>query len=79
MYIVLGWFGRGKAGSMAAQMYNQRNTMYLSKPARKQKEFIDPKKYHLEGANEYNIWYGRYLGDNERGKGTIMLYIVMVK
>lgn len=45
-------------------MYTERNAQYLRKPARKQKDFIDPKKYHLEGANEYNIWYGRYLGDH---------------
>lgn len=36
---------------------------YLARPAKKQKDFIDPKKYHTEGANEYNIWYNRYLGD----------------
>lgn len=59
-----GWFGRGKAGSAAAQMYAEMNKTYLSRPARKQKDFIDPKKYHMEGANEYNIWYGRYIGDN---------------
>ncbi|CAE7475619.1 cwc2, partial [Symbiodinium microadriaticum] len=65
-----GWFGRGQSGTMAAQMYSQRNAMYLSRPARKQKEFIDPKNYHLEGANEYNIWYGRFLGDHwEQGAG----------
>ncbi len=61
--LFLGWFGRGKAGSNAALLFAQRNMNYLSRPARKQKEFIDPKKYHLEGANEYNIWYNRYLGE----------------
>ncbi len=66
-----GWFGRGKAGSMASMLYNQKNEAYLRRPARKQKEFIDPKKYHIEGANEFNIWYGRYLGDNERGAGRM--------
>ena len=59
-----GWFGRGQAGSNAAQMYAAKNAKYLARPARKQKDFIDPKKYHLEGANEYNIWYGKYLGDH---------------
>ncbi|CAM9152796.1 unnamed protein product, partial [Ectocarpus fasciculatus] len=58
-----GWFGRGQAGSKAAQIYAQRNMQYLARPAKKQKDFIDPKKYHTEGANEYNIWYNRYLGD----------------
>ena len=47
----------------------QKNALYLSRPARKQKEFIDPKNYHLEGANEYNIWYGRFLGDHWDSKG----------
>jgi hypothetical protein len=47
-------------------MYEELNATYLSRPARKQKEFIDPKKYHVEGANEYNIWYGRFLGENDK-------------
>lgn len=64
-----GWFGRGQCGTMAAQLYMQKNALYLSRPARKQKEFIDPKNYHLEGANEYNIWYGRFLGDHWDSKG----------
>lgn len=58
-----GWFGRGQAGSNAAQMYAEQNKKFLARPARKQKDFVDPKKYHTEGANEYNLWYGRYLGD----------------
>ena len=45
-------------------MYAERNSKYLKRFARKQKEFIDPKNFHLEGAQEYNIWYGRYLGDH---------------
>lgn len=56
-----GWFGRGQAG--AAALYSQMNDVYLSRPARQQKDFIDPKKYHTEGAQEYNIWYGRFIGD----------------
>jgi hypothetical protein len=64
----IGWFGRGVAGSSAAQRYKALNTEFLQKPARKQKDFIDPKKYHLEGSNEFNIWYGRFIGDiPERG------------
>ena len=58
-----GWFGRGQAGSTAASKYADNNTHYVSQPAKKQKDFIDPKKYHVEGANEYNIWYDRYVGD----------------
>lgn len=65
--LATGWFGRGMAGSSAAQEFEARNRQYLSRPARKQKDFVDPKKYHVEGANEYNIWYGRYYGDqNDR-------------
>lgn len=48
---------------MAAQLYSDMNQFYLSRPAIKQKEYIDPKKYHLEGAQEYNIWYGKFIGD----------------
>lgn len=44
-------------------MYADLNAVYLSRPARRQKDFIDPKKYHMEGAQEYNIWYGKYIGD----------------
>ena len=43
--------------------YTENNLKYITKPVRKQKEFIDPKKYHIEGANEYNIWYDRTVGD----------------
>lgn len=43
----------------------QNNAMYLQRPARKQKDFVDPKNYHKEGQNEYNIWYGRYIGDQD--------------
>lgn len=59
----LGWFGRGQTGSSAAQKYFDDNTKYLIIPAKKQKEQMDPKKYHTEGLNEYNIWYDRYVGN----------------
>lgn len=65
VFLIIGWFGRGQAGSSAAQMYIKLNEKYLSRPARKQKDFIDPRKYHVEGANEYNIWYGKFLGDQQ--------------
>ena len=60
-----GWFGRGQAGSNAAQIYALSNQKFLSRPAKKQKDFIDPKKYYTEGSNEYNIWYGTYYGDTK--------------
>ena len=59
-----GWFGRGRTGSTAAQLFANLNKQYLSRPARKQKEFVDASKYHTEGTQEYNIWYGRYVGDS---------------
>jgi hypothetical protein len=61
--LIIGWFGRGQAGSNAAQTYAAQNLKFLARPARKQKDFVDPKKYHTEGANEYNLWYGRFSGD----------------
>lgn len=42
----------------------ENNARYISRPARKQKDFVDPKNSILEGANEYNIWYGKFLGDH---------------
>ena len=63
--LATGWFGRGQAGSDAAQLFAANNALYLSRPARKQKDFVDTKKYVTEGANDFNIWYGRYNGDRE--------------
>ena len=66
-----GWYGRGQAGSRAAQLFAEENLKYLSRPAKQQKEFIDTNDYHVEGANEFNIWYGRYNGQRDRGKHKI--------
>ncbi len=64
-----GWFGRGSAGGVV-EGYLTRNAEYLKRPARKQKAFIEKGKSVLEGANEFNIWYGKYLGDHwSQGKG----------
>lgn len=63
--LATGWYGRGQAGSDAARRFAANNSVYLSRPARKQKDFVDPKKYVTEGANEFNIWYGKYNGDRE--------------
>ena len=51
-----GWYGRGQAGSRAAQLFAEENQRYLLRPARQQKEYIDSNDYHIEGANEFNIW-----------------------
>ena len=62
-----GWFGRGAAGSQAAQHYEKNNTDYLKRPARKQKEHIAAKQQgYQEGADEYNIWYHRHIGEHWR-------------
>jgi hypothetical protein len=67
-----GWFGRGAAGSQAAQYYERKNKEYLERPARKQKEHIVAKNDgYKEGADEYNIWYHRHIGEHwkyERGR-----------
>jgi hypothetical protein len=67
-----GWFGRGAAGSQAAQYYERKNKEYLERPARKQKEHIEAKNEgYKEGADEYNIWYHRHIGEHwkfERGR-----------
>jgi hypothetical protein len=61
--LATGWFGRGQAGSSAALKFDECNAQYLLQPARKQKDAVDPRSYHVEGANEYNIWYDKYVGD----------------
>ncbi|CAM9164264.1 unnamed protein product [Phaeothamnion confervicola] len=69
-----GWFGRGSTNPHAVprEEYDARNARWLARPARKQKEFIESTRSILEGANEYNIWYGRYEGEHwssRLGKG----------
>ena len=79
--LATGGFGRGRAGSTAAQVYQDLNAKYLTRPARKQKDFVDPSKYHTEGNQEYNIWYGRYMGDYEdtKSKEAALDRCVLVK
>mmetsp|Transcript_17692 Transcript_17692/g.15963 ORF Transcript_17692/g.15963 Transcript_17692/m.15963 type:complete len:506 (+) Transcript_17692:488-2005(+) len=63
-----GWFGRGAAGSNAVKHFAELNRKFLSRPARKQKEFIDSRKSIQENGSDFNIWYGRYLDDyNDQG------------
>ena len=47
-----GWFGRGAAGSKAADGYEANNAAYLKRPARKQVDYIASKNTVLEGAYE---------------------------
>ena len=63
-----GFFGRGAAGSGDVQAaFMRRNALWLQRPARKQSD-VDPRRLQrAEGANEYNIWYHRYVGEHWRG------------
>ncbi|KAH8081611.1 RNA binding-protein [Aureococcus anophagefferens] len=64
-----GWFGRGAAGSTAAKGYEANNVEYLKRPARKQVDYIASKNSVLEGAYEYNLWWGKYIGEHwDNGK-----------
>ena len=57
-------FGRGAAGNDAQSVYRELNTRYLTRPARIQAAIDLKSKGRLEGANDFNIWYGRYLGEH---------------
>jgi hypothetical protein len=54
-FVTTGWFGRGST-NVKTEEYKERNERYLSRPARKQKEFIEANRSVLEGGNEFNIW-----------------------
>lgn len=51
-----GWFGRGSTRGKVEE-YNERNKRYLSRPARKQKDYIEASRSIMENTNDYNIWY----------------------
>ena len=63
-----GWFGRGSvSGGDANAAIIANNERWLARPAAKQAA-IDPSKLQkAENNNEYNIWFGRYIGDAWRG------------
>ncbi|GMH84743.1 hypothetical protein TrVE_jg5255 [Triparma verrucosa] len=58
-----GWFGRGVAGA-DTNKYDADNELFLSRPARKQKDKIEAKNTSVEGNMDYNIWYGKSRGEN---------------
>jgi len=65
-----GWFGRGAAGSSASKKYVLQNKAFLSRKAVKQVDRIE--SHHTVAANqgyEYNIWYGKYQGDDFKRSG----------
>ena len=59
-----GWYGRGAAGDELVIGYEQQNETFLKRPARKQADTIISSHANREGNNEYNIWYGRWVGEN---------------
>ena len=63
-----GFFGRGAATGVDVQGdAMRRNATWLQRPARKQSDFDPRTLQRAEGSNEYNIWFGRYVGDYSRG------------
>ncbi len=61
--LATGWFGRGKAGGK--EIYESKNREYLKRPAAKQAEALaNHNVAYQEGANEFNIWYGKWIGDH---------------
>lgn len=67
--LATGWFGRGKAG--AKEMYESKNREYLKRPAAKQAEALaNHNVAYQEGANEFNIWYGKWIGDHWSDRKT---------
>jgi len=62
-----GWFGRGAAGSGAAAKYEEANLVFVARPARKQADSRMASSSVAEGAGDFNIWYGKYLGDYSSG------------
>jgi len=63
-----GWFGRGSNQEGEQLKYELKNEEYSRRPAAKQAETppVDSSAAStiLEGAGEYNIWYGRYQGQH---------------
>jgi len=63
-----GWFGVGSVSSGASQAaLCALNHRWLQRPARKQAELDPSKLQRAEGSNEYNVWWGKFIGDGWRG------------
>lgn len=59
----------GRSSSTAHNEIVSKNREWLKHPARKQAEFDATKVGgYTEGENDYNIWYGKFHGDQWRGK-----------
>ena len=62
-----GWYGRGSNQEGEQLKYERKNEEYLRRPAAKQAETPPADMSSaavLEGAGEFNIWYGRYQGQH---------------
>jgi len=70
-----GWFGRGAAQAGAQSKYDRLDAEYVARPAPRQAEppsADGSAAAPLEGAGEFNIWYGRHEGQHwlqKNGKG----------
>jgi Torus domain/WW domain len=73
--VATGFFGRGSADSASFQAsLEEKIAAWLKRPARVQSTEDLRKFQRLEGANELNIWYGKYQGEhwsNKLGKSEL--------
>ncbi len=63
-----GWYGRGATGGgekNGVERLKSQDLQYRQRPAFQQVESMDERKAaRLEGANEYNVWYGKWVGEH---------------
>ena len=64
-----GWYGRGKEG--ASNVFESKNKEYLKRPAMRQADMAQQRNTaYLEGANVFNIWFGKWNGSSHGNKVT---------
>ena len=60
-----GWYGRGAAGTSVTERLASEDQQYRQRAAFQQAETMDERKaQRLEGANEFNVWYGKWVGEH---------------
>ena len=66
--VATGYYARG--GNSLRNVYRTLNEKYLKRPAPKQVDKMPGDKLvaRAEGANEFNIWYGKYVGEHWNNK-----------
>lgn len=57
-----GWYGRGAAGHESK--LEEKNAAYLARPAKKQIDTAGKDTAYLQGADAFNVWYGKYVGEH---------------